>query len=122
MSMGSPAVPWSVQQREWLQALGHEVLMPVPAGSAAEPEQIEDLARVAMPDAGARGVLRSDVPAKPAPSGSPLLRALARAAGRSEQDAEFLHMLPDVATLRGNPTARRALWPRLRALRKRTVP
>lgn len=120
MSMGSPAAPWSAQQREWLQALGHEVLMPVPAGSSAEAGQIEDLARVALPDA--RGVLKSDVPAKPAPSGSPLLRALARAAGRNEQDTEFLRMLPDVATLRGNPTARRELWPRLRELRKRTTP
>jgi hypothetical protein len=116
VSMGSPAVPWSAQQREWLQALGHEVLMPVPAGSTAEPGQIEDLARVA------RGAPKSDVPARPAPSASPLLRALARAAGRSEQDTEFLRMLPDVATLRGNPTARRELWPRLRALRKRTAP
>jgi hypothetical protein len=63
-----------------------------------------------------------DVPAKPAPAGTPLLRALARAAGRSEQDTEFLRALPEVATLRGNPAARRALWPRLRALRKRTTP
>ena len=122
MSMGSPAVPWSAQQREWLQALGHEVLMPAAAGSAAEPGQIEDLARVVMPDSGTRGALKSDAPAKPVPSGSPLLRALARAAGRSEQDVEFLRMLPDVATLRGNPIARRELWPRLRGLRKRTAP
>jgi hypothetical protein len=121
MSMGSPGVPWSAQQREWLQALGHEVLMPLPAGAAAEPRRIADRADVAKPEAGARGAPKPDAPATPAFAASPLLRALARAAGRSEQDAEFLRALPDAATLR-NPAARRALWPRLRALRKRTTP
>lgn len=122
MSMGSPGVPWSAQQREWLQALGHEVLMPVSADTPAEPARVEDLSGAAGPAAAARRVPTPDVPAKPAPAGTPLLRALARAAGRSEQDAEFLRALPEVATLRGNPAARRALWPRLRALRKRTTP
>ncbi|MFC5577142.1 hypothetical protein ACFPOA_03815 [Lysobacter niabensis] len=122
MSTGSPGVPWSTQQREWLQALGHGVLMPVPAGSAAEPARSEEHAGGAVPEAVTRGMPKPDAPTRPAQSGSPLLRALARAAGRSEQDAEFLAALPDVATLRGNPAARRALWPRLRALRKRTSP
>ena len=120
MSTGSTGVPWSAQQREWLQALGHDVLMPVPAGSAAEPLSSGDRAGTAEPDVRARP--KPDAPAGSVPSGSPLLRALARAAGRSEQDAEFLGTLPDVATLRGNPAARRALWPRLRELRKRTTP
>jgi hypothetical protein len=120
MSTGSNGVPWSAQQREWLLALGHDVLMPVPAESVAEPMRSEDRARIAGPDA--PGMPKPRAPAGPALSGSPLLRALARAAGRSEQDAEFLGTLPDIATLRGNPAARRALWPRLRALRKRTTP
>jgi len=95
-------LPWSAEQREWLQALGHDVLMLASASASAEPSAPEPvaLARTAA---------------------SPLLRALARAAGRNEQDAELLQALPDLATLHGNPAARRALWPRLRALRKRAL-
>jgi hypothetical protein len=116
MSMGASGLPWNAQQREWLQALGHDVLVPVGADAAAEP------VRNTIPAAEPRGGARPDPAAKPAPGGSPLLRALARAAGRSEHDPEFLGALPDVATLRGNPAARRALWPHLRALRKRARP
>lgn len=112
--MGAHDLPWTGEQREWLQALGHDVLMPVPAGSDVRAE--------------AGRPSESEVPAKPRPgtgagrpasSATPLLRALARAAGRGEDDAEFLKTVPDVSVLRGNPAARRALWPRLRALRKR---
>ncbi|HEY0659793.1 MAG TPA: hypothetical protein VGD21_00500 [Lysobacter sp.] len=100
------STPWSAEQREWLQALGHEamVLAPMSALSAA----------------GVTGrVADSDVaPPAPWPDG-PLLRALARAAGRRATDAELARLLPDPATLRGNAAAKRALWPRLRALRRR---
>ncbi|HEU0306366.1 MAG TPA: hypothetical protein VFR30_05300, partial [Lysobacter sp.] len=107
---------------EWLQALGHEVLMPLPAGSmAGASEPGGDRARTAAPHAVERDASKTGAPARPSSPGLPLLRALARAAARSEQDAEFLQVLPDVASLRGNPAARRALWPRLRALRKRTA-
>jgi hypothetical protein len=116
-------LPWSVQQREWLQALGHDVMVPVGAAVAAEPVRSVDRGAAAEPRAGTRGGVTPDLPVQPAPPGpTPLLRALARAAGRSEHDAEFLGALPDVATLRGDPAARRALWPRLRALRKRAQP
>lgn len=100
-------LPWSAEQREWLQALGHDVLMLASATTVAEPPRE---ARSSAPEPVAT--------ARSAAAVSPLLRALARAAGRSEQDAELLQVLPDLATLRGNPAARRALWPRLRALRK----
>ncbi|GAB3348514.1 hypothetical protein [Lysobacter tyrosinilyticus] len=109
--MSSHDLPWSAEQREWLQALGHDVLM-LASTTAAEPqpELREAVAPASKPETGAR----------PA-AASPLLRALARAAGRSEQDADLLQVLPDLATLRGSPAARRALWPHLRALRKRTA-
>jgi hypothetical protein len=115
--MSSYDTPWSAQQREWLQALGHEVLMPASAGdvTAAEPERPGDRA-VAAPRAA-----KADALAKPAAPLPPLLAALARAAGRNPQDSELLAALPDLATL-GDIAARRALWPRLRALRKRTPP
>ena len=51
----------------------------------------------------------------------PLLHAVLRAAGRDPADARaaawLLADLPPVATLRGNASAKRRLWPRLRALR-----
>jgi DNA polymerase III psi subunit len=101
-------LPWSSEQREWLQVLGHDVLML--AGATAMPE---------LPREASSAAAQPTTAARTTVAASPLLRALARAAGRNEQDAELLQALPDFATLRGNPAARRALWPRLRALRKR---
>lgn len=106
MSLTAHDLPWSSEQREWLQALGYDVLMLAPAGAEGPAEPLEER--------GAAGA-----PVRRVSSASPLLRALAQAARRSEQDSEFLAALPDLATLRRNPAARRALWPQLRALRKR---
>ena len=52
---------------------------------------------------------------------APLLRALLRAAGRRADDAAALAMCRDLLRASGlnDPAARRALWPRLRALRAR---
>jgi len=116
--MSSHDTPWSAQQREWLQALGHEVLMPASAGggfAAAEPPG--DRAGAA-PRAAKADVPTQNTPTKPVATLSPLLAALARAADRNPQDSELLAALPDLATL-GDVAARRALWPRLRALRRR---
>jgi hypothetical protein len=115
MSMGAHDLPWSREQLEWLQALGHDVLMLAPVGSEARAEA-DRPSSTGLPPKSRQNV---GAAAKPASSASPLLRALARAAGRSEDDAEFLQAVPDISVLRSNPAARRALWPRLRALRKR---
>jgi hypothetical protein len=51
----------------------------------------------------------------------PLLHALLHAAGRGPGSADVgavLRQLPATASLRGNAAAKRALWPRLRALRR----
>ena len=51
----------------------------------------------------------------------PLLHALLRAAGRTidaDDVVAVLHMLPPTSSLLGNPRAKRALWPRLRQLRR----
>ena len=102
--------PWSPQQREWLQALGHEVLML--AGAAAPSEELcPAAASRACPAISPRGS------AGTAHAGSPLLRALLRAAG-CRDIGELGAWLPDTTTLQGNAAAKRALWPRLRALRK----
>ena len=97
--------PWSAQQREWLQALGHDVLMR--AAAAASPET----SRAAESSAGAAGSTPGTAYAD-----SPLVRALLRAAGRDDI-AVLAAWLPDPATLHGDAAAKRALWPRLRALR-----
>jgi hypothetical protein len=85
---------WDPFQREVLAALGHELLVPVAAQAAAMPDVAHD----------------ADLP--------PLLRALARAAGG---DPARLPPLPPLAELR-SPAAKRALWPRLRALRRAGCP
>lgn len=122
-------LPWSAQQREWLEALGHDVLALAGAASAspaqAAPEPVPAQKTVpAAPQRVDRDVARvplAPAPARPATARAPaeatLLRALAQAAGRAPDDGELLRALPPLASLRGNPAARRALWPRLRALR-----
>ena len=98
---------WSGEQLRILRALGHEPFMPVGAA----------------PVAAAFGREQSRPEAEPGPSvaaGSAvadtatLLAALARAAGGSDLSPLAL----DVARLRREPALKRALWPRLRALRR----
>lgn len=103
------SAPWSAEQREWLQALGHPAM--ALAGSAP----------AAMPD--------EPVRAAPAPAsavGAPsnidaLFRALLRATGQRAAEAEQVlrPLAIELAALRGNPAGKRALWPRLRRFRRR---
>jgi hypothetical protein len=90
--------PW---QREVLAELGHVVYRMAPVESSAAQAQRFSSAEDA------------------------LLRALLRAAARdvvTDDAAEVLQASP-LVSLRGNPAAKRELWPRLRALRaRRTSP
>ena len=84
------AMAWDPWQREVLEALGHRVYARAPRPGETVPDD-------------------------------PLAHALLRAAGRSPDDADaaaLLRELPSLASLRGDPAAKRALWPRLRALRR----
>lgn len=109
---------WNAQQREWLQAMGHTVLAlagdePPPA---AEPAVRAPASRGAA-DAAA-GSTRPPPPRAREPADEPvLLRNLLRAARRPSGDAQVLALF-DAPALRGNAAAKRALWPRLRALRR----
>lgn len=117
---------WNAQQREWLQAMGHTVLAlagdePPPA---AEPAVRAPASRGAA-DAAA-GSTRPPPPRAREPAAAPargpadepvLLRNLLRAARRPSGDAQVLALF-DAPALRGNAAAKRALWPRLRALRR----
>lgn len=79
---------WDAFQRGVLDALGHSVYRL----AGAEPAAAPDVASL-----------------------TPLQRAVLRAAGRRDPDAS---LLAATRALRANPAAKRALWPRLRALRR----
>lgn len=86
--MAAPA--WDPWQHEVLAALGHRVYARAPRAADIVPDD-------------------------------PLAHAVLRAAGRTPDDADaaaLLRDLPPLATLRADPAAKRALWPRLRALRR----
>ncbi|MDH7453436.1 hypothetical protein QF205_10200 [Luteimonas composti] len=100
---------WDPFQREALEAMGLR-LYTVQGGHADAPASVPEAA-----------------PGRTAPvsaadaAGGALLHALLRACGRRADDAEALALcVPAAAGLR-DASARRALWPRLRALRARSV-
>jgi hypothetical protein len=90
---------WSEEQRRCLGALGYTLYRPISPGVA--------------PADSARMVANAD----------PLSRAVLRAAGldpaRIADPSSWLlaQGMPAAAQLRGDPAAKRALWPKLRALR-----
>ncbi|WP_231120375.1 hypothetical protein [Cognatilysobacter tabacisoli] len=119
---------WSPQQHEWLQAMGLQVF----ALAGTEPAVAEPaIAKPAVAEAPAAESRRpaAGAPARsargapsPAPRDAaagqpPLLRALLKAARREAADPEFTRAVPDVDALR-SAAAKRAAWPRLRALRR----
>jgi len=121
---------WTAEQREWLQAMGHTVWSVASAESlAAEhaPQPHDEPAasgpRGAMREAAAL-LAREERSARPSPAQSParasgadrLMQSLVRAAGGVDP-ARVIEIAGDIAALRGNAAAKRALWPRLRALR-----
>lgn len=85
---------WDPWQREVLEALGHAVYRPASPRTPGTEAQLSASAEDA------------------------LLQALLRAAACDQRDAGALAgAWPPTARLRGDPAAKRALWPRLRALR-----
>ncbi len=130
---------WDPQQREWLQAMGHSPL--VLAGD--EPTGGEAAERGAIsPDRAALQDSAPTPPSSPAPSrtsaahkaaalatarragapriSGPLGEALVRATGQQPAGAARIlrNLEVDQAALRDDPAAKRALWTRLRQLRK----
>jgi hypothetical protein len=127
------SLPWTRQQREWLHALGHPVL----ALASADPvpgvvlETGQDLpSRDPDPVASGQGAPSASTqeprPARERPAShglaDRLYRALLRATGRrtaGEGTAVLQALGVDTETLRGDVAAKRALWARLRAERRR---
>lgn len=86
------ALAWDPWQREVLEAMGHTVYARAPRADEVVPDD-------------------------------PLAHAILRAAGctpASDGAAALLRSLPPLAELRADPAAKRALWPTLRALRRRS--
>ena len=113
---------WTPQQREWLQAMGHQVFALTSAQPAEAPVVENEVPAPARP--AAPSVDRGQAPARPSrmsatQSGSDrLMQALLRAAGAHVDAAAVIALVPDTKQLRGNAAAKRALWPHLRALRR----
>lgn len=116
----TPALPASAVERA-----GFEATRSDPAGpQRARPEPAASHRPVARGD---DATAASAAPSRPA-SASPTLpvqdrlaRALLRAAGRAVDAADadaLLAQWPQTDRLRRDPAAKRALWPRLRALRR----
>lgn len=96
---------WSPQQREALQAMGLPVY------------RMADAAPQAAAPADAPAAMRGESTAA-ASTHDPLMLALLRAAGLGRDAAPLAGDWPPPQALRRDPQAKRALWPRLRAMRR----
>lgn len=111
-------VAWDPLQREILDAMGlsaHRLVAIVPG--AVVPSAVPS-----APEPAATHPSPTGAEPAPRPFDHPLARALLRAAGRDPAAADAAALLrgwPEAQALRGNPRAKRALWPQLRALRRR---
>jgi len=124
---------WSPAQQSWLQAMGYTVFVDGQVDEVAASAPIElsvavappaPVAVAAAPDATtAAPPRRSAAPGRRTAVRMPdrLQIALLRASGcnPAEPDTQALMAGWNLDELRGNAAAKRALWPQLRALRKR---
>ena len=105
---------WSAEQLRLLRALGHEPMrLATPADFA--PAASSPVGAAFGPDPSVQGEAGpSRQNAAPTNQGERLLAEIARAAGGRDLAALAL----DLERLRREPALKRALWPRLRALRR----
>lgn len=130
---------WSSQQHEWLTALGHTLYVQ----GAAEAPAARAVPVIERAPAVREQPIARAVPAPRRPEPGPPARAaeaprrvasrlpdklhfaLIRASGcnpNAEDAAAIIAQWPPSSELRGNPAAKRALWPQLRALRRQRTP
>lgn len=117
------STPWSAEQTQWLQAMGHQVwtLAAADASAAKDATPIHEAAALLKPATPERAERPRQAPAQRASAPAAqdrLMQAILRAANRAPGDVAVSALLPDPTTLRGNAAAKRALWPRLRRLRR----
>ena len=133
---------WSAEQQGWLRALGHAVYLPAdwpteagaPVVADAPAARAEPVATTpAAPAPRARPPAREAIDASVRQAPTPRTRgakvpdrlhfALIRASGcnpNAPGASALFSQWPSSAELRGNPAAKRALWPTLRRLRRGT--
>ena len=118
---------WTALQREALEAMGVQVLQPLGAlpvhgtGRNAAEAPVQPVPETAHRPQAATGPAMPAGRAEALPSADRLLRALLRAAGYAPDAADWAELTaqwPPAERLRRDPAAKRALWPRLRALRR----
>jgi hypothetical protein len=127
---------WTAQQQQWLQAMGHQVwtlggaqsveaaadtvaaIEHAPAQAPRDRSLRDQSLREAAALLKGEGASQARNAAR-APAPDRLMAAVFRAAGRNGGDDAVAVLVPDIAALRGNAAAKRALWPNLRALRRR---
>lgn len=104
---------WDPFQRDALEAMGYRLYAVQDAH--ASPQEERDARPAPEP------AVAADIAVAGVAAGAPLLRALLRAAGRRADDPAALALCRDLLPSGGlrDAAARRALWPRLRALRAR---
>lgn len=93
---------WSTEQQRLLSAMGYTLYRqaPAPTSASSPPGLVQDV--------------QVDYPAATSATAGRLLQALQRAAaGR-----DVAGLVGDLEVLRRDPMKKRALWPRLRALRR----
>ena len=118
------STPWSAEQTQWLQAMGHQVwTLPAadapPAQATTTIQEAAALLKPAPPERTGRPRQGSAPPRASAPAAQGrLMQAILRAANRAAGDLAVSALLSDPSTLRGNAAAKRALWPQLRRLRR----
>ncbi|HEY5972136.1 MAG TPA: alanine acetyltransferase [Pseudoxanthomonas sp.] len=128
---------WSPQQQQWLKALGHTVYVQgtIAIDVAKEvapyrepPAMLTAAPQRRRPEPAAVAPIRvAEAPVRRPASRLPdkLHFALIRASGcnpNAGNAAEVFAQWPPSSELRGNPAAKRALWPQLRALRRQSMP
>ena len=142
MSDSGASGVWSSEQLSWLQALGHTVYLDradaadsfvdgpdtgaPPADQAPASPMMPATARRAPPPPATEHsgpVAPATAPPRRGRVGLPdrLQLALLRASGLNPSDPATQAVMDTwpLAELRGNPRAKRALWPQLRALRRK---
>jgi hypothetical protein len=92
-------VSWSAEQLRMLRAMGHEPMRLAPVGAAFGRDE-------------AAAVEESR------PKAAPTMDALQAAIARAANGRDLSALALDLDKLRREPALKRALWPRLRALRK----
>jgi len=129
---------WSSQQHEWLAALGHTLYVQgaaeAPAAAALEsaaprrepaPPAEAPVRRAPRPEPAAIRVAQPASHRAASRLPDKLHFALIRASGcnpNAGDAAAIIAQWPPSHELRGNPAAKRALWPQLRALRRKPLP